>query len=165
MTVRQLALALLGAAAIATAAPGCGDAEDSSAEPASIETSSISKQRFIQEAEAICARANRWLLKNLSEYAADKKAKGSGRAQAELLSDAMKAVGLPRVEATIRDIQSLGAPAGDEAQLEAFLTQLQQETDALQAQPQLSMKAVFVEGFAASGQLARDYGLDACAYS
>jgi hypothetical protein len=164
MKLRHCSLALLCAAAVAAAAPGCGG-DDSSAEPASIETSSIDKRQFIREAGAICARGNRWLLKNLSQYVADEKAKGSSRSQAELLSEAMKTLGLPRVEATIRDIRSLGAPAGDEAELEAFLTQLQQETDALQAQPQLSMRAVFVEGFAASGQLARDYGLEACAYS
>jgi hypothetical protein len=141
---------------------GCGG--DSSTGSGVIETSTIGRQQFIHEADAICASGSRWVLKQLSNYVEDRKAEGSKQSEAELVSEALKQVGLPRVQAAIDDIEALGAPRGDEAQLEAFLTQLQQETDALQNKSQLSMKAVFAEGFTASGNLAREYGLKACAY-
>jgi hypothetical protein len=162
--LHQRITAVLGGLAIAAILAGCGGDGGSGLDPGAIETSSITKQEFIKQADEICARGNRWMLKQLSASIAEKEAEGSKQSKGELFTEAAKAVALPRVEANIRDIQALGAPRGDETELEAYLTQMQQETSALQSQSEISMEDLFEGGYDNAGELARNYGLSSCAY-
>jgi hypothetical protein len=163
-TVTRCIAALLGTVAMAAVLADCGGGDGSGLDPGAIETSSITKKEFIEQADEICQLGNRWLLKQMGAYIAEKKAEGSKQSKEELFTQAAKAVALPRVEANIKDFQALGAPPGDETELEAYLTQIQQETEALQGQPEISQKDLFSNGYADAGELARNYGLKSCSY-
>lgn len=157
----SLSAAIAVVMGVALVVAGCGGGSEE-AEPGAIETSAITKAEFIEQAEAICNRGNRWMLKQMLAAATEEEEGGS--AGGDAFTAAAKSVALPRVQATIRDIAALGAPRGDEVQLEAFLTQMQQEKDALEEQPRISETELFNGGFSGSGELARDYGLRRCAY-
>jgi len=160
---RQPGFSLAIAVGVALVAVGCGGGGDG-AEPGAIETSAISKAEFIEQAESICNLGNRWMLKQMLAAVTEEEERGSASDKGDAFTAAAKSVALPRVQATIRDIAALGAPRGDEVQLEALLTQMQQEKDALEDQPRISEAELFNEGFSGSGELARDYGLKRCAY-
>lgn len=142
---------------------GCGS-DEPTVEPGAIETSSISKEEFIEKADEICTLGNRWLLKQIDANIKEQEAKKPDESPDALFTEATKKLVLPRVDANVKDIQALGAPQGDETELEAFLVQMHQEAVALQERTKISLDDVFGKAFNNAGELGRDYGLKACAY-
>ena len=66
---------------------------------------------------------------------------------------------IPSTQAQLADIRALGAPAGDEEQVNAILDAADQELEELGANP----SAIGPQAFAESTKLAGDYGLSDCA--
>lgn len=146
---------------------GCG--EDSADSTATVTTSQLTKAQFIERADALCLReTNRALEQGIGSYIA-REAPGSGKSEADVRNEAIIAVLLPALERQVAQVRQLGAPVGDEEQVEAILTTMQSSIDAARKDPPTA-KDVRVAGvelrnkFVPLDRLGRAYGFDSCAY-
>jgi hypothetical protein len=150
----------LAAVALALIAAGCGGGGDTSS---TISTGALSKEAFIKKADAICATGNEELQKGFATYL--KKNKKSiialrhpSKADYQgLIIDVL----VPNLEKEIKGIRALGAPSGDEEQIEGFLTALEEGIEVAEDDPKAvthSSEAIFGIG----SRLAKEYGLEVC---
>jgi hypothetical protein len=122
----------------------------------------LSKSEFVRQANAICEKRKKQSLAKMAAYVKEHKS-GSEPANPALIVEAVKAVFLPGVQTQVDEIRALGAPPGDEAKVEAFLAALEEGVeDATEASG--APGAAFGQSFKRSAELAREYGLDGCAY-
>jgi hypothetical protein len=149
---KHLISLLLAAIATAVLAAGCGGGSDDETASPSVETSSISRAEFVKRAEGICAKATRETEPVIEEGP-------SGDSGVE----AIEAVFLPGAEDVVAEVRELGAPSGDQAQVEKLLTALQEAVDELEAQPASSLEEL-AERFHRFGTLAGNYGLQSCVF-
>lgn len=157
-------LSILISIAIAAGAfvAGCGD-DESSAGGGTISTSSLTKAAFIKKASSICQEGNEGLLERIERYWA-KHEGSSGKSEGEVTADAMRQIVVPLVNAQIEEIEDLGAPPGDESQIEAFLAAQRRSTEALAERQTFRLQPGLEVAYRQPGKLAERYGLEACAY-
>lgn len=160
---RPLGLLAITAVGIAFFA-GCGSDSDgdsgAGSEGTTIETSSLTKAQFIKRADQICDQVSEDLLGPIYSYM--KRHASKSKSEEELTAEAVRKVVVPQVEAEIEEIRALGAPAGDEEQIEEFLIADQRSVDSLKARRQLSLVPDVDNAFKQSKTLARAYGLKSC---
>jgi hypothetical protein len=142
-------LAILAAAILL----GCGGS-------AGGDSTSADKGAFVKQANAICTRGKSDGLQRMSAYA--RAHTDSGQSRSAQLAKALQKVFLPEVDRQAKEIRALGPPQGDEEQVEAFLAALEEAVDV--ASRKGATAPNFAAAFKRSAQLAREYGLDACAY-
>lgn len=149
---RTMNVSAVGAIAIAIAlgVAGCGDDESSTE---SSTAASITKEEFVTQANQICADGT------VSVEAAAKKVFTSPQPSKAAVGGFVTETVIPETEAQVTDIRALGAPAGEEEQVDAILETADQELEALMADP----SAIGPQSFAESSKLAADYGLNECA--
>jgi ABC-type lipoprotein release transport system permease subunit len=138
-------LALTAALALGAIGAGCGSSGDDSS------TSDLTKAEWIAKADAICQQGNQAIEQaaqqqfgNLKPTAADLQQFASGTA-------------IPNTQSQIDQIRALGAPSGDEDQVNKILDTVQGEIDQAKASGDLE-NSTFAEGNA----LAKQYGLKVC---
>jgi ABC-type Fe3+-hydroxamate transport system substrate-binding protein len=149
---------LLGAMAIVAlvAFGGCGGSDDddstsASAPTVTVESSSLSKAAYAKQANEICNKGTA----KVADLVQKTIVSGKGVAKVE-------AVFLPVIDGWVTEIQAIGAPKGEEAKAEEFLTALQQDVEEAEANPAKSLEQL-AKTFKESGDLAREDGLDSCA--
>ena len=145
--IAAAAASLLAFGAIAIA--GCGGSDDTSTT-----TAAISKDDFITQGNQICAEGNKTL-----DAAGNEAFSGGKPSQADLekyVSDTM----VPTIQGEIDGIKALGAPAGDEDQVNAILDAAQSALDKAKADP--STLTSNDDPFAEANDLANAYGLTEC---
>lgn len=154
MRRRLVTLSLIVAIALIATGCGGGDGEDT------VTASPLTKAEFIGKADEICARDRRKIAKELETYPA-KQGSGEGKDQEDLLTEAIREVFLPSLQAKVDEIRALGAPAGDEQQVEAFLNAMQDAIDAMEERS-IETLGQFAVQLEPAGELARAYGFNAC---
>ena len=138
--------ALLLTLGLAVSGCGGGDGdEDAAPEP-------ISKADFSTQADKICADAT-------ADLTAAAEALGEDPSQEQIEAFASDSL-VPSLQAQHDDIEALGAPEGDEDEVEAILTALQEGIDTVEADPGSITSS---EPFGEASELAADYGLEECA--
>ena len=109
-------LAALGAAILAAAiVAGCGSSSNnsSSATPAA-----LTKQEFLKKGNAICKKGN----KQIKAGAKKQFPKSGGKPSQAQLTRFVQGTIITSVQSQIDAVKALGAPAGDEAQVNAIVT-------------------------------------------
>lgn len=158
MTSRITAL-LVASAAMASIAAGCGDSDGADDTTATVTTSSISKAQFVKQANSICDNGKASMTAELRNYEEEHGDISKGDAAVAAVKEVLR----PSVQFQIEEIRSLGAPAGDAAEIEEFSTALLGAVDEIirrelttieQTQPLLRV----------AGDQALAYGIDDCAY-
>lgn len=155
---KTLMAMLVAVAAIAIIA-GCGGGSDSSSTEAT--ASSLTKAEFLKQGNAICAKGNKEIEEGFEEFAKEHHfSKKSQPSQVEL-EEAAEEVLIPRIRREIDGISALGAPNGEEAEVEAVLAAAEKGLEEGEENP----GAMVEEGegpFKEANKLARDYGLVKC---
>jgi hypothetical protein len=158
-----LPLAAFMVAAMCVVSGGCGDGDSSSGSAGgTIETSSLTKAEFTKRANRICLQGMEDALRAFFTYV--RKNEGDSMDNAELETEGMHQLFLPKLEAQTDEIESLGAPSGDEDQIEAFLVAQRRSITSLAQRRELSLATNLDPAFRQSGRLARQYGIESCAY-
>lgn len=150
----------------ATSAAGTGVGSESNSQAGgngqsggAVEASSLSKEEFVKQANAACKRESKDLFAEINAYFAKNQTGGS---EEERIAKTIKATMAPVVEAEIAVVRELGAPAGDEAEVEAMLAAQEAGLERLarlkRAKDLGSGEALFGEG----AELLRAYGLEDC---
>lgn len=112
----------------------------------------ITKAEFVTQAEEICSEGNEELEAAAQEFSAQP----SEEEITQFAEDEL----VPNLQQQHDDIAELGAPEGDEDEVQAILDSLQEGIDAVEAEP-----ASLLEGdpLAEASDLAEAYGLPKCA--
>ena len=161
MVSRAIAFCLT-AVVISVVALGCGGDSAESSKSGTITTSSLTRSQFAERADEICSTGSEKLLERLSIYM--KEHESGSQTEAELVAEAIHVTVLPALEDQFDEIESLGAPKGDRHEVEALLAALREGVVAAKKRREMSLVANISPDFRHSGKLARQYGLDACAY-
>jgi hypothetical protein len=122
---KGLALLFLAAAAIG----GCGGGDETSTYPAGV-SRPIAKVRFLAEADRICHSTNARI-----EAAADGLATGRHEPPPSEVRRVVLRIVVPTLRSELDAIRSLGAPAGDEAEVEAILGATERGIRQIEADP------------------------------
>ncbi len=141
-----LALALALAALLAFA--GCGGDD---------ETSSLTKAEFTKQANAGCKEHEEERGELFEEVTRPLDPNEYTKADQELII--LEAL-LPPYERNIENLKSLGAPSGDEQQVEAIIEAMEKSVEKVEDEPIVAIDST--RQFEESNALAEKYGLDAC---
>ena len=138
------------------AAAGCGGGgETTSAYPPGV-ARPIDKVEFLREAESICESTNARV-----EAAADDLVGGRNAPPPGEVRRIVIGIVIPALEAEVAAISSLGAPAGDEREIEAIIAAVEAGIAELRADPLSALEGP-PPGLVRAGRLAANYGSRAC---
>jgi hypothetical protein len=136
---------------------GCGSSNNSSSNSSSTaSTAALTKAEFLKKGNAICRKGNQQINKAARKLF-PKNAKPS---QAQLNKFATDTL-IPSVQSQIDGVKALGAPAGDEAKVNAMVSTAQSALDKGKKNPAL-LTTNGPGPFKKSNQLTNAYGLTAC---
>jgi len=157
-------MTLLLVVAMAAVAVGCGGSDGDVASgdagedltSTTVSASSLGRLEFIKKVNVIC---------RIGAFDAVEGGPPSGGPPAKTLPEQVDTVMVPAFTRVADEVQQLGAPRGDEAEIEAFLAALRKDIASLD-QNSASQKTLgkLQYEFEASSDLARPYGIRACAY-
>lgn len=148
-------------------ATGCGDSDESSADEIdttpieSVPTSSLTKARYVQRANAVCIAAVEKVKPEIGNYL---RSHDLGIRRDEALPYAEELFSkftAPQYESVIDGIRSLGAPKGDEQQIVKILNAMQRGAAEAEKDPAVLYFANETPMDRAA-DLARAYGLSDC---
>jgi hypothetical protein len=153
---RSLAIACL--LALAVVAAGCGGGDDNGAGAGEVTASGITKAEFIQKADQICSDGVAEIQNRLQvEFGTL-----SGPPTGDQLDKVAEIAG-GGVKDEVAKIRELGAPAGDEDQIQEFLDAAESGADAIIDNPdQLQGGGEPNADLTKANQLATAYGLKVC---
>lgn len=142
-------LALTAALAALLVFAGCGGDD---------ETSALTKAEFTKQANAGCKEHDQERNELFKEVSNEIDPSEVTRADQEML---ITDVLLPPYEKDIENLQSLGAPAGDEQRVEEIIEAMEKAVEKVEAKPLVALRNS--NQFAEANALAAKYGLDDCA--
>ncbi len=153
---KRLIVLFAGAVAVVLAVSGCGSSDDPSG-------ASITKAQFVKKADASCKKGKEKIRADFAKYVKEREDKGQDLSNPteDDFAEVVDVVLVPDVEEEVEEIRDLGAPSGDEDQVDAILEAREDGLEAAEAEP----KAVVVSGknvFAQATKLAKEYGLEVC---
>ena len=144
-------------ALVAAIVAGCGGSDDSGSETTEA-TVTLTKAEFIKQGDAICEEANEQNETEAEEFAED-----NGftleKATDEQLEEAITEVLVPSLNQQVGDIAALGAPQGDEEQVEKIVVSLEGGAGEIEDEPSLAFEG---DPLKESSRLAKDYGFEVC---
>jgi len=150
--MKHNALWLLGLAAVtALVVAGCGGGGDDSTS-----TSSLAKPAWIAKADAICQQGNQ----EIEQAANEQFGKQGQEPTDEQIQQFTSETVVPSVQRQIDQIKDLGAPSGDEDQVNKILDTVQADIDKAKSATTLPD-----DPFADGNALATQYGLKVCGQS
>jgi hypothetical protein len=152
MNAKRLSAAV--AAVLATsaiAAAGCGGNGD---DDSGLATSDLSKSEWITQADRICAESDQGIEQKAGQFF-------KGRPTPETQAQFVQQVVVPGIESSNNQIRELGAPDGDEDQVQAMLDAANRGLATVKADPSALEKGALDQGSA----LAKQYGLKVCGAS
>jgi hypothetical protein len=146
------ALAVLVALAVVVA--GCGSDDETTSD----ETVTLTKAEFIKQGDAICQKGNDASEKEAEEFAEENDFELE-KASNEQLEEAVSEVLVANLRGQIDELEALGAPEGDEEQVEGIIDSLESATDEIEDDPSVVFGG---EVLKKPGELAQDYGFKVC---
>jgi hypothetical protein len=156
----------LVALAVVALVAGCGD-EDATSDGSSasrsaetVTTSSISKARLIKEGDAICEAGRKKLAAAAEQLFSTPPQEREGRGR-ELVSTVL----VPVLKADIARLRELGAPRGDEDQVEAILEGFQGILRTAEREPEVFLTAgrpAATDPWRETDRKAESYGFTEC---
>ena len=142
----------------AATSPGSGEAQAARQPPGGeVTASSAGKAAFVKRADKVCIAGAQ------SVYGEINKAfEASGRSATAASVSAVEAFER-MVRRVVGEIRELGAPRGDEAQVEAVLASMQQAVDTARERRVSSLEEL-AQLFGQSDSRAKSYGIEACIF-
>jgi hypothetical protein len=139
---------------------GCGGSSDAASTASTttvktVKTSSMTSAELAKRVEAICAHGR---LRSLRFEPHQK-----GESEREAITTAVESTLLPAIQGVIDQIEELGAPQKQKAEIEALLTSMQRAVNEAEEldKPAVEKVEALLEQ---SGRLARKDGLESCIY-
>lgn len=156
---RTLLVLALSLAAIPLLLAGCGES-DSTAGDTADDSAAISKAQFVAQANAICAKTNQELTKIAEDFTEENTLSAQQQLTKAQVGELSK-LALPPIVRQFEEIRALGVPAGDEKQVNAYLSAADEAIEKGEAEP-TAIYGANGGAFAKANRLATAYGLDKC---
>jgi hypothetical protein len=153
---KSLFAAFAAFAAIAMIAAGCGGGGDSTSD-----SSSLTKAEFLKQGNAICAKGNKEIQEGFEEFAKENGFSEKKQPTKAQLTEVVETVVLPKVRGQVEGIKALGAPSGEEAQVEAITDAAEEALEKGEEEP-AAMASEKADPFAKANKKASAYGLVKC---
>ena len=157
MTSGERRAAIATAAVLAAVAvSGCGGDDGDTTYAAGV-SRPIAKVQFLREADRICASTNARI-----EAAGDDLIGGRSDPPPAEVKRVVLGVAIPALEAEVRAIRALGAPKGDEREVEAIVAATEDGIDEIRADPVGVVDRGPPAALRRAAQLSRAYGSQEC---
>ena len=148
---------IFGLLAIALIAAGCGGGDDSTST-----TAALTKAQFLKQGNQICAEGNKEINTGFEEFAKENNIKENQEPTQAQREELAETVLLPSVTKQVEGVDGLGAPSGDEEQVEEIIDAAEEAIEEGEQDP-AALVAEGEDSFAKVDKLAGEYGLTACA--
>lgn len=155
---KRLITALFGVLAIALVA-GCGGSSDSSGSESSEASSSLTKAEFVKQGDAICKKGDAAIEEEANEFAAENNIDTKNPTESDQEEVIEQVVG-PAIKHQGEEIAELGAPSGEEEEVEAIVSAVETGAEEVEEDPAAILKGKNPLGEAA--RLAKAYGFKVC---
>lgn len=141
---------------VALLVAGCGGDDGDST---TVTSSSLGKAAWVKKVNALCEKNTDGMLQAMIRYG---KA-NAGQPVKQVATGAVQTVVPPALRRQIEQIRALGAPEGDEAEVEAYLASLERGIETVESR---KPKDIFTlqESLKVTNQPAGAYGLEDCEY-
>lgn len=139
--------------ALAALVAGCGGGDETTDE-----TVTLTKAEFIKQGDAICKEANEENETEAEEFAEENDFTLE-KASEEQLEEAVAEVLVPSLNQQVEELDALGAPEGDEEQVEEIVVSLEDVAGEIEDDPSLVFEEKTLEKPA---KLASSYGFKVC---
>ena len=142
-------IALAAGVLLVALVAGCGSSD----------SSALTKAEFIKQADQICAKGEK-SIENGAEKFAEENNVDTEKPTKGQQEEVIKTVVAPEIRKQAEEIDDLGAPKGEESEVEAIVTAVEEGADELESKP-----AQLIEGknpLEAGSKLAKEYGLKVC---
>jgi hypothetical protein len=146
---------LAGVVAVAAVVAGCGSDGDST------ETSALTKQQFIAQADAICKQGNKEIEEGFESFAEENNIPKNQEPSKAQGKEIVETVLVPSIDSQSDGIRVLSAPSGDEDEISAMLDSLDEAVEEAEEDPE-ALFASKSDPFAKPNELAQDYGFKVC---
>jgi len=154
--VSKLLTAAVAAAVLAALVAGCGSGDETTDE-----TVTLTKVEFIKQGDAICKAGNKEIEEGFEEFAEENDLPDNGEPSNEQSVEIVETVILPSIQQQGEGIRELGAPEGDEEQVDELLTSLEDAVAEGEDEPELLFEGK-TDPFGDVNQQAKDYGFKVC---
>ncbi len=157
---KRLIVLLAGVLALAIASAGCGSSDDGTDTDTASEVT-ITKKQLIAQGDAICKQGNEEIEDGFERYAEENDIPENQEPSDEQGVEIVETVIVPNIKTQAELIRGLGAPEGDEEQVEELVDSLDEAIEAAEDDPE----ALFSEDsdpFGDVNQQAQDYGFSEC---
>lgn len=152
-------LALLAALIVGVCVAGCGSSSTTT-ETTAETTAAITRAEFVAKGNAVCVKGEKAQEAEVNAYIKEhglENKKPSKAQEAELVETVLG----PNIQSQIDGVKALGAPSGEEQQVNSALEFSQQTLEKIEANPELAFGDENV--FAAAGRQLHALGLKECA--
>lgn len=139
--------------ALAALVAGCGGSDDTTDE-----TVTLTKAEFIKQGDAICKEANEENETEAEEFAEENDFKLEKASKGQL-EEAVAEVLVPSLNKQVEELDALGAPEGDEEQVEEIIVSLEDVAAEVEDDSSLVFEEKTLEK---PSQLANAYGFEVC---
>ena len=161
---------LAGALAIVVLVAGCGGGGDSSdttaADTSGADTSdapALSKAEFIKQGDEICAETGQKLQEGITDFTTEKGLDGGQEPSEEEAEELVTDVILPLIQTEAEEIDALGAPKGEEAEVEEIVVGIEEGVAEGLDDPSIATGSE--NPFADIDQRSQDFGFKVCGAS
>ncbi|HEU4463219.1 MAG TPA: hypothetical protein VFR75_11565 [Solirubrobacterales bacterium] len=149
----KLLTAAAAAAVLVMLIAGCGGGDETTDE-----TVALTKTEFIKQGDAICKKGNDQSEKEAEEFAEENDFTLE-KASDEQLEEAVSEVLAPNLNQQAEELDGLGAPEGDEEQVEEIIVSLEGAADEIEDDPKIVFDG---EVLKEPSEMAEDYGFEVC---
>ncbi len=157
MSKRLIATAA-GVLAIALIAAGCGSSSDNSTDS----TASLTKAEFVKQGNAICATGNKQIEAGFESFGKEHHLSENTQPTEAQAAELAETVLVPAVTTQIEGIRALGAPSGEEDQVNAILEAAEEGVEKAEEDPNALFSSNGENAFGEANELSREYGLTTC---
>lgn len=154
---KPLLALLAGALTIALVAAGCGGSDDSNSES----TASLTKAEFVKEGNAICTKGNAKIESEFEAFTKDRNLSENKAPSKVVQEEAAEEILIPLISSQVEELRALGAPEGDEGEVEKILTGAEEAIEEGEEDP-ASLLGNGPGKFKEVNKQAREYGLTVC---
>jgi hypothetical protein len=153
---KALLAALAALVALAPLVAGCGGGDDTTDE-----TVTLTKTEFIKQGDAICKEGNKEIQEGFKDYAEENDLPQDKAPSNDQGVEITETVILPNVKQQAEEISDLGAPEGEEKQVDELVTALEDAVAEGEEDPESLFKGS-TDPFGKVNRLADDFGFKVC---
>lgn len=150
-------LAVMAALIVGVCVAGCGSSSNSTSTET---TATIGKAEFVAKGNAVCVKGEKAQEAEIDSYFKKHGLENKKPSKAQE-TELVETVLVPNIQSQIDGVEALGAPRGEEQQVNSALELSQQTLEKIEANPELAFGKN--DAFAAAGKQLHALGLTKCA--